>query len=38
MIFDGDVEYTINCQSNEKRREEMDKACRTALDSVETET
>ena len=38
VIFDGDVEYTINCQSNEKRREEMDKACRTALDSVETKT
>ena len=34
-LFDGDVEYLINCQSTPKRRADIDKACRQALDTVE---
>lgn len=34
-LFDGDVEYLVNCQSTPKRRAEIDKACRQALDTVE---
>jgi hypothetical protein len=34
-LFDGDVEYLINCQSTPKRRADIEKACRQALDTVE---
>ncbi len=30
-MFDGATEYTLNCQSTERHRPEMDAACRTAL-------
>lgn len=36
VIFDGDVEYIINCQATEERREDMAAACETALGSVES--
>lgn len=38
VIFDGNVEYTINCQSNDERREDLEKACDTALGSVKKKT
>jgi len=34
VIFDGDTEYTINCQSNKERREDIAKACDVALETV----
>lgn len=34
VIFDGDTEYTINCQSTEKRREDIEKACDTVLETL----
>lgn len=36
VIFDGDVEYIINCQATDERREDMAAACETALGSVES--
>ena len=33
-LFDGDVEYLFNCQSTPKRRTDIAKACRQALDTV----
>jgi hypothetical protein len=33
-LFDGDVEYLVNCQSTPKRRADIGKACRQALDTV----
>jgi hypothetical protein len=36
VIFDGNVEYIINCQATEERREDMAAACETALGSVES--
>lgn len=34
VIFDGDTEYTLNCQSNKERRDDIEKACDTALETV----
>jgi hypothetical protein len=34
-LFDGDVEYLVNCQSTPKRRSDIEEACRQALDTVE---
>ena len=34
-LFDGDVEYLINCQCTPKRRADIEKACRQVLDTVE---
>jgi len=34
-LFDGDVEYLINCQSTPKRRTDIETACRRVLDTVE---
>lgn len=36
VIFDGNVEYIINCQATEERREDIAAACETALASVES--
>lgn len=36
VIFDGDVEYIINCQATDERREDIAAACETALGSVES--
>ena len=34
-LFDGDVEYLVNCQSTPKRRADIDKACAQVLETVE---
>ncbi len=34
-LFDGDVEYLINCQSTPKRRADIEKACEQVLETVE---
>ena len=34
-LFDGDVEYLINCQSTPKRRADIDRACVQVLETVE---
>jgi hypothetical protein len=34
-LFDGDVEYLVNCQSTPDRRADIDKACKQALETVE---
>ena len=34
-LFDGDVEYLINCQSTPKRRADIDEACARVLETVE---
>ena len=34
-LFDGDVEYLLNCQSTPKRKADIAKACQQALDTVE---
>lgn len=36
VIFDGNVEYIINCQATDERREDIAAACETALGSVES--
>jgi hypothetical protein len=33
-LFDGDVEYLINCQSTPKRRADIEKACNQVLETV----
>ena len=35
-LFDGDVEYLVNCQSTPKRRVEIERACEQVLETVET--
>ncbi len=35
-LFDGDVEYLINCQSTPKRRADIEMACDQVLETVET--
>ena len=37
ILFDGDDEYVINCQSTEEHRDEVDEACEMALDTLEFE-
>jgi hypothetical protein len=34
-LFDGDVEYLVNCQSTPKRRDDIERACRQVLDTIE---
>ena len=34
-VFDGDVEYFINCQSVPDGREELDEACERAIETLE---
>ena len=34
-LFDGDVEYLINCQSTPERRADVEKACEQVLKTVE---
>jgi hypothetical protein len=34
-LFDGDVEYLVNCQSTRAHRAELDRACEQALKTVE---
>ena len=36
-IFDGDVQYLVNCQSTPDGREEIEAACDLALETVEVE-
>ncbi len=33
-LFDGDVEYLVNCQSTRKGRADIAKACKQVLDTV----
>ena len=35
VLFDGDTEYTINCQSDEERREDIEEACDTVVETLE---
>lgn len=35
VLFDGNVEYLVNCQSTPEQRDKVEKGCRTALDSIE---
>lgn len=35
VLFDGNVEYLVNCQSTPDDREKIEKGCRTVLDSIE---
>ena len=35
VIFDGSTEYTINCQSTKKRRDDIEKACDSVVETVE---
>lgn len=35
VLFDGDVEYLVNCQSTPEKRDDLEKGCRTVLDSIE---
>ena len=34
VLFDGEVEYFVNCQSTEAQRETLEDACRRALDTL----
>jgi len=34
VLFDGNVEYLVNCQSTPDDREKVEKGCRTVLDSI----
>lgn len=34
ILFDGDTEYTLDCQSTTEKRELIDKACDTTVDTV----
>lgn len=36
-LFDGDQQYTINCQSAPEQREEIEQACQRALDTIAQE-
>jgi len=35
VLFDGGVEYLVNCQSTPDSRDRIEKACGTVLDSLE---
>ena len=34
VLFDGKVEYLVNCQSTPDQRDKIEKGCRTVLDSI----
>ncbi len=34
VLFDGKVEYLVNCQSTPAARDKIEKGCRTVLDSI----
>ncbi len=34
-LFDGDTEYLVNCQYTPERKDDIEKACKQALDTVE---
>jgi len=34
MLFDGKTEYTLNCQSTPDKRDELQAACRQAVDTL----
>ena len=34
VLFDGKTEYTLNCQSTPERRDELEAACRQAVDTL----
>ncbi len=34
VLFDGMVEYLVNCQSTPEKRDKVEKGCRTVLDSI----
>jgi len=34
FIFDGDIEYLLNCQSTSEHADEIEAACRQALDTL----
>lgn len=36
VLFDGKTEYTINCQSTEEKRAELNEGCRMVLETLET--
>ena len=36
VLFDNRTEYTLNCQSTEERRDEVEAACQQALDTLTT--
>jgi hypothetical protein len=36
VLFDGNTEYTLNCQSTSERRDEIEPACQQSLDTIET--
>jgi hypothetical protein len=36
VLFDGNVEYLVNCQSTPDKRDKIEKGCRTVLDSIKT--
>jgi hypothetical protein len=36
MLFDGKTEYTLNCQSTPDKRDELQAACRQAVDTLAT--
>ena len=35
VLFDSATEYLVNCQSTPDKRDKIEKACRTVLDSIE---
>ena len=35
MLFDGRAQYNLNCQSTPTKRDELDRACRRALETLE---
>ena len=35
FVFDGDVQYQLNCQSTPTHRDRMDEACDLAVDTLE---
>ena len=35
MLFDGRAQYNLNCQSTPAKRDELDRACRRALETLE---
>jgi hypothetical protein len=34
VLFDGKVEYLVNCRSTPDQRDKIEKGCRTVLDSI----
>ncbi len=36
VLFEGDQEYLINCQSTPENREEVESACERALETLES--